>query len=52
MFTSLINITLAIASTGILNGGFVPNMLDICPKYAGILYGCSNMAFSLYIFFY
>lgn len=46
-----LSVTFAIGATGILNGGFIPNMLDICPKFAGIMYACSNMTFAAYIFF-
>lgn len=45
-------VTFAIGATGILNGGFIPNMLDVCPKFAGIIYACSNMTFAMYIIFF
>ena len=34
----------ALGGTGLTLAGFSPNMLDIAPRYAGVLMGISNTA--------
>ena len=41
--TAIALVSLSVGVTGILNSaGYVPNMIDLSPKYAGILMGITN----------